>query len=104
MAALEGTLLAVLLVGSTHYVDIGKSKDAVIYYPSETVAHMTLPDGPTWKGSLKINADGYFVNWEDGPQGNWKIAYEPGKFTYIGPDGKPAGTISKIVPGNPEQF
>jgi len=64
MTGLAGTILAVLMVGSTHYVDVGKSTDAIIYYPSETVAHMTLPGGPTWKGEMKINANGYFVNWE----------------------------------------
>lgn len=104
MAFLEGKVLAVILVGTTHYVDIGKETDAVIYYPSETAAHMTLPGGPTWQGSLEIKKDGYFVNWNDGPQGHWKISYTPGKFTYIGPDGKAAGTISRIVPGNAEKF
>ncbi len=104
MTTLSGDTLPTLMVGSTHYVDIGKSTEAIVYYPSARAAHMRLPDGPTLKGELEISTDGYFVNWQDGPEGNWKIAYEPGKFTYIGPDGNPAGTISKIVPGNPEHF
>ena len=104
MEMLTTKLLALLMIGTTHYVDVGKSADAVIYYPSATVAHMTLPDGPTWKGKMALKADGYFVAWEGGPQGDWKIGYEPGKFTYIGPDGEAAGVITKIVPGNPEKF
>ncbi len=104
MTTLEAQMLAILMIGSTHYVDIGKDTDAVIYYPSETVAHMTLPNGPTWQGTMSLKKDGYYVNWKDGPDGDWKIAYQPGTFTYIGPDGKAAGTITKIVPGNPEKF
>ena len=104
MKKLTGETLQTLMVGCTHYLDIGKETDAVIYYASATVAHMTLPAGPTYKGSIKINHDGYVTNWEGGPQGGWQIGYEPGNFTYVGPDGKVAGTVTKIVPGNPENF
>lgn len=104
MTFLEGKLLAVMMVGSTHYVDVDKGVDAIIYYASSKVAHMTLPNGPTWTGKLELKGDGYFVDWEDGPAGDWRIGYEPGVFTYFGPDGKPAGNITKIVPGNPEGF
>ena len=101
---LTAKILAVLMIGSTHYIDIEKDTDAVIYYPSETVAHMTLPGGPTFKGDLKINESGYFVDWQEGPAGDWQIIYEPGTFTYLGPDGKAVGTITKIVPGNAAKF
>lgn len=104
MTFLEGKLLAIFMVGSTHYVDVGKGTDAVIYYPTETEAHMSVPDGPTWKGALELREDGYFVDWTEGPAGAWKIGYEPGVFTYYGPDGEAAGTITRIVPGNPEGF
>jgi len=104
MSQLLGQVLAVLMVGSTHYVDVGQKTDAVIYYPTKTVAHMTLPNGKTWRGSLEIRKDGYFVDWKDGPKGFWKISYTPGRFTYIAPDGKAAGNITRIVPGNPEKF
>ncbi|MHA1567140.1 MAG: hypothetical protein ACTSX7_17655 [Alphaproteobacteria bacterium] len=104
MKMITGDTLPILLVGSTHYVDIGKETEAIIYYASETVAHMTLPDGPTFKGTLDIGNDGYSTNWEGGPKGNWQIGYEPGKFTYFGPDGKAGGTVTKIVPGNPANF
>lgn len=101
---LTGKILAVLMIGSTHYIDIGKDTDAVIYYPSEAIAHMTLPGGPTLKGDLKINETGYFVEWQGGPAGDWQIIYEPGTFTYHGPDGKAVGTITRIVPGNAANF
>ena len=104
MTVLGGKVLAILMIGSTHYVDIGVETDAVIYYPTETVAHMTLPGKAPLKGVVQMKDDGYHVAWKDGPAGDWQIAYEPGKLTYIGPDGKPAGTITRIVPGNPENY
>ncbi len=104
MTELTGKILAILLTGTTHYVDVGKGTDAVIYYATPTEAHMTLPDGPTWAGAWSMTGAGYTVAWNGGPTGEWKIGYETGVFTYIGPDGKPAGTITKIVPGNPEKF
>ncbi|MEM1400731.1 MAG: hypothetical protein AAGF58_12655 [Pseudomonadota bacterium] len=104
MAILTGDKLKMLLVGSTHYVDVGKDVDAVIFYASETDAHMRPPGGPTFKGTVDIRDDGYTTDWIDGPTGNWRIDHVPGAFSYIGPDGNPAGTVTKIVPGNPEGF
>jgi hypothetical protein len=104
MMELTGAALAVLMVGATHYVDVGRGKDAVIYYPTETAAHMVLPDGKTFKGTWQATQRGYFVSWNDGPRGEWKITYAPGRFVYIAPDGKDAGHITRIVPGNPEKF
>ncbi len=104
MTILTSKILAVFMIGSTHYVDVGKDVDATIFYPTETIAYMTLPGVPAMKGELTIHEDSYHVKWAGGPAGDWKIAYEPGKFTYIGPDGKPAGTVTKIVPGNPEKY
>lgn len=104
MATITANALAILMIGSTHYVDTGQERDAVIYYPSETTAHMTLPNGQEMKGQLTMLNDGYHVKWIDGPEGKWKITYQPGTFTYIKPDGDAAGTISKIVPGNPENY
>ncbi|MEL7525900.1 MAG: hypothetical protein AAFN16_09035 [Pseudomonadota bacterium] len=47
MDLLTGKLLAVVMIGSTHYVDIGQGEDAIIYYPNESVAHMQLPTADT---------------------------------------------------------
>lgn len=104
MTILESVVLTVLLIGNTHYIDIGAGTDAVMYYESEKTAHMTLPGKSAWEGALTMKADGYHVAWKDGPAGDWKIRHEAGVFTYIGPDGKPAGTITRIVPGNAESY
>ncbi|MEM6339831.1 MAG: hypothetical protein AAF729_01675 [Pseudomonadota bacterium] len=104
MGILENVVLTVLMIGNTHYVDVNQSADAIIYYPSETVAHMTLPGHAPLKGTVTMQSDGYHVAWEEGPAGDWKIRYEAGTFTYVGPDGEDAGTITRIVPGNPEGY
>jgi hypothetical protein len=104
METLTGSLLALLMIGNTHYVDIGKDRDAAIYYASPTVAYMALPDAPRLRGTLEMRETGYFVAWEGGPAGAWSIAHAPGRFVYIRPDGVEAGPITRIVPGNPEGF
>ncbi len=104
MTPLTETALAIILIGNTHYVDVGAPTDAIIFYETETVAHMTLPGQSPLVGALDIGLDGYHVAWVDGPAGDWKIAHEAGIFTYLGPDGDAAGTITKIVPGNPEGY
>jgi hypothetical protein len=104
MAILESIVLAVLMLGNTHYIDVGAPTDAVIYYQSDKVAFMTLPGKPTLQGALTMGANGYHIAWQNGPAGNWQIQHQAGKFTYIGPDGKAAGTITRIVPGNPERY
>lgn len=102
MAMIEGKVLAMMLVGFTHYVDVGKGEDAIIFYETPTAVRMQLPSGaPKMTGNWQILPDGYFVKWQGGSEGKWQIASEPGSFTYIDPTGKPAGTISRIVPGNP---
>ncbi|MBD3664266.1 hypothetical protein [Sulfitobacter aestuariivivens] len=104
MGLLENIVLSVLMLGNTHYVDVGQKTDAVIYYPSATQAHMTLPGQDPWTGALTMLEDGYHVAWKNGPEGNWQIRHAQGVFTYVGPDGNDAGTITKIVPGNPEGY
>ena len=104
MGILENIVLSVLLIGNTHYVDVGQEADAVIYYESTSVAHMTLPGQDAWRGVMKLNDSSYHVAWEDGPEGEWKIRHEDGAFIYVGPDGADAGTVTKIVPGNPENY
>lgn len=104
MLVLGKTILSIIMIGNTHYVDVGESADAIIYYESPTIAHMTLPGVPPLKGDMEMKEDGYHVAWKNGPAGDWKIRHEDGKFTYVGPDGKDAGTITKIIPGNPESY
>ncbi len=104
MAIIEEQLLAMITTGFTHYVDIGKESDAAIYYATATEVHMLLPSGSLMHGEWNVNPTGYFVKWRDGPEGNWQIQSDVGKLTYIDPTGKPAGQVTKIVPGNAASF
>ena len=102
MDFLTPVTLAVLLTGATHYVDIGAPKDALIYYQSPTQAHMVLPDGTAFSGEWQLTDDGYHVAWHDGPAGNWRLNYQPGRIGYVNGEGEELGTISSVVFGNPE--
>ena len=46
---LDREILATILPGVTHYVDIGKDDDAVIYYGEAFSAFMRLPARPRSK-------------------------------------------------------
>lgn len=96
--------LAVLMVGATHYIDIGAPQDATIYYESNTVAHMVLPDGTAFSGDWQMTETGYHVAWREGPSGEWKLNYAPGRIGYVNGEGEELGTISRIQFGNPENL
>jgi hypothetical protein len=100
MAILEQAVLAVLLVGSTHYIDIGQGKDAAIYYESDSKVHMALPAGPVMHGQWSLQPDGWYVKWTGGPEGRWQIQHEPGAFIYLDGKGARAGTVTSVVPGD----
>jgi hypothetical protein len=104
MAVLEKAVLAAIMMNTTHYVDIGAPKDAVIYYENATTMHMVLPDGTAMSGSWNLTDDGYFVKWTGGPEGDWKLNYAPGRISYIDKLGKDLGPITKIIYGNPEKL
>jgi hypothetical protein len=104
MAVLEKAVLAAIMLNTTHYVDIGAEKDAVIYYESPTTMHMQLPDGTAFSGTWTLLEDGYFVKWENGPEGDWKLSHSPGRIGYVDKLGKDLGPITSIVYGNPEKL
>lgn len=92
--------LSVIATGFTHYINIGKDADAAIYYENAETVHMLLPGAKVaMRGTWSLLPDGYHVRWTDGPEGKWQIARTGRGLTYIDPTGKPAGTVSKIVPG-----
>lgn len=94
--------LEALLVGSTHFFDMGGG-EAAVYYESATQAHMKLPDGQKKHGAWYLTADGYHVDWTGGPSADWRIDYAPGRFDYV-QDGKKVATVTRIVPGDAAQI
>ncbi|MGD1886705.1 MAG: hypothetical protein ACFB01_06205 [Cohaesibacteraceae bacterium] len=104
MDFLSASVMGVLMVGATHYVDIGAPREAVIFYQDEQLAHMVLPDGAAWSGVWRLTDTGYHVAWQDGPSGDWRLNYAPGRIGYVNGDGEELGTISRIVFGNAESL
>ncbi len=101
MKPIEQKSLSLLLEGFTHFVNVGKEEDAAIFYAGDSHAYMRLPKADyTMKGQWSLVTDGYFIKWQGGPEGKWQIAHAPGRFVYINPEGKEAGRITRIVPGD----
>jgi hypothetical protein len=101
MTILEESVLSVLLPGFTHHVDVGQGADARISYGAGGLAQMVLPGKDPMHGEWTPLPDGYRVAWIGGPMGDWKIAHEAGRLTYIDPTGREAGTVTRIEPIGP---
>ena len=104
MDFLTKPVLAALMINATHYVDIGAPTDAVIYYESNTLAHMVLPDGTALSGTWALTEEGYHVAWTDGPEGSWRLSHRPGRIGYVDATGKDFGPVTRIAYGNPEEL
>lgn len=98
MTILEKRVLDVLLPGFTHHIDIGQETDATMSFGVSGLARMVLPGKPAMKGEWRPLANGYHVAWQGGPVGEWQIAHEAGRLTYIDPTGREAGTVTRIEP------
>jgi hypothetical protein len=101
MTLLEEDVLAVLLPGFTHHVDIGQEADAAISFGAAGLARMVLPGKDPMTGRWHPLPTGYHVSWEGGPAGDWQIAHEAGRLTYVDPTGREAGTVTRIEPIQP---
>ncbi|MEM1286816.1 MAG: hypothetical protein AAGH60_00530 [Pseudomonadota bacterium] len=102
MEFLSASVMGVLMVGATHYVDIGADTNAVIFYEDEKAAHMVLPNGASFSGAWELTDEGYHVSWQDGPSASWRLNYAPGRIGYVNEEGKELGTVKRIEFGNPE--
>lgn len=101
MTLLDQTVLDILLPGFTHHIDIGQEADAKMSFGAGGLAQMELPGKPPMNGEWKPMPNGYQVTWSNGPKGDWQIAHETGKLTYIDPTGREAGTVTRIEPIKP---
>jgi hypothetical protein len=98
MTVLPQPILEVLLPGFTHHIDIGQEADALISFGAGGLARMVLPGKPPMAGKWHPLPNGYHVAWHDGPVGDWQIAHEAGRLTYIDPAGREAGIVTRIEP------
>jgi hypothetical protein len=106
MKILDQSILSVMMIGSTHYIDLNRGADAVIYYESDRIAHMRLPGSENvLHGEWSARPDGWFVKWHGGPEGNWHIRHStPARFEYLDGNKEPRGVVTRIVPGDAERI
>ncbi|RWK07476.1 hypothetical protein [Mesorhizobium sp.] len=95
MTILNKDTLAIIMVGTTHVIDMG-GKSAFLHYENADSAHMLLPDGTRFHGVWTLLDDGYKVDWTDGPSGAWKLHHTPGAIDYVDATGATRGRISRI--------
>ncbi|WP_055046842.1 hypothetical protein [Devosia sp. A16] len=100
MIITDRNTLSVLLIGSTHYIEMAPGQEAAIYYRTADEAHMALPDGTRRVGRWRITETGYQVDWTDGPSAGWQLDAEPGRIGYVDAGGVERGRVSRIVPGD----
>lgn len=95
LAILEKEALRIIMVGTTHVIDMGGTT-AFIYYQTADRAHMLLPDGTQYEGNWQLLDDGYRVDWENGPTGTWKLDHQPGAIDYVDATGTTRGRVARI--------
>lgn len=98
MNVLNRSVLAVLLPGFSHTIDLPQGAEAIISYGSKGEALLALPGKAPMSGKWHLLPDGYYVAWENGPSGDWQIRHEAGRLTYVDSTGKDAGTVTRIEP------
>jgi hypothetical protein len=98
MTVLDQSVLDVLLPGFTHHIDIGHGTDAMMSFGAGGLARMVLPGKPPMTGEWHLLSSGYHVAWQGGPNGDWQIAHETGRLTYVDPTGREVGTVTRIEP------
>ena len=100
MTILNRDTLAIIMVGTTHVIDMG-GKNAFIHYETDDRAHMLLPDGTLFPGLWTLLVACYQVEWKDGPTGSWKLDHTPGAIDYVDATGTVRGRIARIDFGDP---
>lgn len=94
-----------LLTGNTVYLET-PAGEAPVLYGADGRAAALLPDGTALVGTWSIDADGYCIDWENGPKGSCTRATRmPGAIALTdAATGDPRGRILRVVPGNPEDL
>jgi len=96
MTTLDEDTLAIIMMGTTHSLDMG-SAQATVRYGQDFSAQMQLPDGTRRAGHWRLLPDGYEVDWENGPSARWRLTYENGKIEYVDPSGTPRARLAHIA-------
>jgi hypothetical protein len=103
MATLNRDTLSIVMLGTTHVIDMG-GKQAFIYYENEVEAHMQLPDGTRRHGRWRLTEDGYSVEWRNGPTASWQLNRRQGGIDYLDSTGVARGSVARIDFGDSAQL
>lgn len=103
MTILHKDALSLIMLGTTHVIDMG-GKQAFIYYENASDAHMLLPDGTRYHGSWRLGDDGYSVDWRDGPTASWQLDHGAGTIDYLDSTGTARGRLARIDFGDSAQL
>ena len=100
-----------LLTGNTAYIDLPPGGSgganggvAVCFFGGDGHAAFKLPTGTTLKGPWSLKDDHYCVDWEKGPKNSCsKLVKTLGSILILdAATGQKRATVTKIVPGNPD--
>jgi len=95
MSILDRNALCAIMPGATHVLDMG-GRQAFLYYEDERRAHMLLPDGTRRHGEWRLTAEGYEVDWRDGPHAAWKLDRRPAGIDYLDTTGTARARLTRI--------
>jgi hypothetical protein len=111
-ADLTGSEISKLLSGNTLYVEFAATNvntgagAGVLAYTADGKVTSKFPNGQSWKGTWVVKDNTSCITWEGRPPNPCTRYDKNGDTTTLinMADGKPRGTISKTVPGNPEKL
>lgn len=114
--ALDQSQISALITGNTLYVTIpagspgapGAPEGGIVpvYYGKDGSAAALLPSGVKLVGTMKMAANGYCIDWDNGPK-NSCSTLERSDESFVLKDaktGEARGKVFKIATGNPENL
>lgn len=102
---MDAPQLDALLTGNTVYLAVPDG-EAPMHYGVDGRTSAVLPNGTKLVGSWRIGKGGYCVDWDNGPQNSCTkvVKSDDGTAMFDAASGDPRGTVTRIIPGNPEAF
>jgi hypothetical protein len=111
-ADMTGADIAKLISGNTLYMEFVAANvntgagAGVLVYTADGKVTSKFPNGQSWKGTWVVKDNTSCITWEGRPPNPCTRYDKVGETTTLIniADGRPRGTITKVVPGNPEKL
>jgi hypothetical protein len=111
-AELTAADITKLVSGNTLYIEFAATNvntgggAGVIAYTADGQVAAKFPNGQSWKGTWVVKDNTSCITWTGRPPNPCTRYDKTGDTTSLinMADGKPRGTITKVVPGNPEKL